>query len=68
MSGAKPFDTGELSTDRMGSDAISNFLLKLKQFYIFFRIHYHRVQKVSLPCEIAAQFIPGFLEDFVRLR
>jgi hypothetical protein len=28
MSGAKPFDTGELSTDRMGSDAFSNFLLK----------------------------------------
>jgi hypothetical protein len=28
MSGAKPFDNGELSTDRTGSDAISNFLLK----------------------------------------
>jgi hypothetical protein len=44
---------------------------KLKQFYVFFRIPYHRVQEVSLPCEISVQFtlfIPGFLEAFVRLR
>jgi hypothetical protein len=36
MSGAKPFDTGELSTDRMGSDAFSNFLLKTQAVLCIF--------------------------------